>query len=171
MSVLSRQSFMFNKFSWHKRFENKGKCKVAKSKIWHNVFNLYYRLYHQICVRSFTVYEHLEIRNYNINTKSCGKRLNLTNVITKVLSAMAAVYGDLNNPFTHIDAFWRLCSRRLFENIVTKGEIAQNVQFLLLPQRFPLFVIGYPFNYGDFLFFDKIRSKLSAAELPYQGKG
>ena len=24
------------------------------------------------------------------------------------------------NPFPHIDAFWRLCSRRLFENIVTK---------------------------------------------------
>ena len=36
---------------------------------------------------------------------------------------------------------------------------------------FPLFVIGYPFNYGDFLFFDKIRSKLSAAEMPYEGKG
>ena len=60
---------------------------------------------------------------------------------------------------------------RLFENIVTKEEIAQNVQFLLLPQCFPLFVIGYPFNYGDFLFFDKIRSKSSAAELPYEGKG
>ena len=24
------------------------------------------------------------------------------------------------NPFPHIDAFWRLCSRQLFENIVTK---------------------------------------------------
>ena len=45
------------------------------------------------------------------------------------------------------------------------------MQFLLLPQCFPLFVIGYPFNYGDFLFFDKICSKLSAAELPYEGKG
>ena len=32
------------------------------------------------------------------------------------------------NPFPHIDAFWRLCSRRLFENIVTKEEIAQNMQ-------------------------------------------
>ena len=73
--------------------------------------------------------------------------------------------------FLHIDAFWRLCSRRLFENIVTKEEIAQNVQFLLLPQCFPLFVIGYPFNYKDFLFFDKTRSKSSAAELPCEGKG
>ena len=34
------------------------------------------------------------------------------------------------NPFPHIDAFWRLCSRRLFENIVTNEEIAQNEQFL-----------------------------------------
>ena len=75
------------------------------------------------------------------------------------------------NPFPHIDAFWRLYCRRLFENIVTKEEIAQNVQFLLWPQCFPLFVTGYPFNYWDFLCFDKIRSKSSAAELSYEGKG
>ena len=74
------------------------------------------------------------------------------------------------NPFPHIDAFWRLCSRRLFENIVTKEEIAQNEQFLLLPQIFPLIVIGYPFNYRYFLLFDKICPKSSAAELFYQGK-
>ena len=75
------------------------------------------------------------------------------------------------NPFPHIDAFWRHCSRRLFENILTKEEIAQNVQFLLLPQCFPLVVIGYQFNYGVFLCFDKIWSKSSAAELSYEGKG
>ena len=73
------------------------------------------------------------------------------------------------NPFLHIDAFWCLCSRRLFENIVTKEEIAQNEQFLLLPQCFLLLVIGYPFNYRDFLCFDKICSKSSAAELSYEG--
>ena len=54
---------------------------------------------------------------------------------------------------------------------MTKEEIAQNVQFLLLPQCFPLFIIGYPFNYGDFLCFDKIRSKSSATELSYDEKG
>ena len=52
----------------------------------------------------------------------------------------------LINPFPHIEAFWRLCSRQLFENIVTKEEIAQNEQFLLLPQCFPLLVIGYPYS-------------------------
>ena len=36
------------------------------------------------------------------------------------------------NLFPHIDAFWHLCSRQLFENIVTKEEIAQNEQFLLI---------------------------------------
>ena len=41
-------------------------------------------------------------------------------------------------------------------------------QFLLLPQCFPLLVIGYPFNYRDFLLFDKICSKSSAAELSYK---
>ena len=75
------------------------------------------------------------------------------------------------NPFPHIDAFWRLCSKRLFENIMTKGEIAQNEQFLFLPQLFHFLVISYPFNYRDFLFFYKICSKSSAAELSYEGKG
>ena len=41
----------------------------------------------------------------------------------------------------------------------------------LVPQCFPLLVIGYPFNYRDFLFFDKICSKSSAAELSYEEKG
>ena len=70
-----------------------------------------------------------------------------------------------------IYTFWHLCSRRLFENIVTKEEIAQNKQFLLLPKCFQSLVIGYPFNYRDFLFFDKICSKSSAAELLYEAKG
>ena len=80
------------------------------------------------------------------------------------------IYAQFN-PFPHINAFGRLCCRRLFENIVTKEEIAQNVQFLLLPQCFPHFVIGYPFNYVDFLFFEKIDLNSSAAELSYEGKG
>ena len=58
----------------------------------------------------------------------------------------------------------------IFENIVTKEEIAQNVQFLLMSQCFPLLVIGYPFNYTDFPLLDKICSKSSAAELSYEGK-
>ena len=45
------------------------------------------------------------------------------------------------------NAFPCLCSRRLFENIVTKEEIAQNVQFLLLPQCFPLFFYKWWFGY------------------------
>ena len=48
-----------------------------------------------------------------------------------------------------------------FENIVTKEEVAQNEQFLLLPQCFPLLVKGYPFNYRDFLFLTKyVKSRL-----------
>ena len=77
----------------------------------------------------------------------------------------------LLNPFPHLNAFWRLCSRQLFENILTKEEIAQNEQFPLLPQCFPFLVIGYPFNYRDFLFFDKLCSKSPAAKLLYEGKG
>ena len=54
---------------------------------------------------------------------------------------------------------------------MTKEEIAQKEQFLLLSQCFPLLVIGYLLNYRDFLFFDKVCSKSSAAELLYEGKG
>ena len=38
----------------------------------------------------------------------------------------------LFNPFLHIDAFWHLCSRQLFENIVTKEEITQNKQHSII---------------------------------------
>ena len=72
------------------------------------------------------------------------------------------------NPFPHIDAFLRLCSRRIFENIETKEEIAQNKLFLLLPQCFPLLVIGYPCNYRDFLLFDK---KVVCCRIVVWGKG
>ena len=75
------------------------------------------------------------------------------------------------NPFHHIDAFWRLGSWKLFENIATLEKIAQNKQFFLLPQCFPLLVIDYQYNYRDFLYFDKICSKSSAAELSHERKG
>ena len=58
-----------------------------------------------------------------------------------------------------------------FLKTVTKEEIAQNEQILLLPQCFLLLVIGYPFSYRDFPFFDKICSKSSAVELSYEGNG
>ena len=48
---------------------------------------------------------------------------------------------------------------------MTKEVIAQNEQFLPLPQCFPLLVIGCPLNYRDFLFFDKICLKSSAADM------
>ena len=44
------------------------------------------------------------------------------------------------NPFLTADAFWRNSSRRLFENIMAKGEIARDEQFPLLPQCFQLFL-------------------------------
>ena len=53
------------------------------------------------------------------------------------------------------------------ESMVAKRKLTCDQQFLL-PQCFQLFVIGYPFNYKDFLCFDKICSKSSAAELLYE---
>ena len=91
-----------------------------------------------------------------------------------------------NRPNAHYDQNYPCCQKGslldvgltttsstplLFENIVTKEEITQYKQFLLLPQCFPILVIGLLSKYRDFLFFDKICSMSSAAELPYQGKG
>ena len=42
------------------------------------------------------------------------------------VSEWVYIYRESVNPFPHIDAFWSLCSRWLFENIVTIEEIAQN---------------------------------------------
>ena len=42
------------------------------------------------------------------------------------------------NPFPLVDAFSHICSSRLLKNIVAKEEIAQNEQFLPLPQCFQL---------------------------------
>ena len=42
------------------------------------------------------------------------------------------------NHFLHIDAFWHLCSRRLFENMATKELIAQNEHVLFLSPCFQL---------------------------------
>ena len=45
----------------------------------------------------------------------------------------------LINPLPHTDAFKRLCSRQLFENMASKIEIAQNKQFLPLLTCFQLY--------------------------------
>ena len=66
---------------------------------------------------------------------------------------------------------YTLSDASLFENIVTKEEIAQNEQFLLLPQCFPLLVIGYPFNYRDFLFFEKNMFKVVCNFFSFFGTG
>ena len=72
--------------------------------------------------------------------------LSKSNLLQRRKEKSVCEKGFTFNPFPHIDAFRRLCSRQLFENIVTKEEIAQIKQFLLLPQYFPLLVIGNPFN-------------------------
>ena len=49
------------------------------------------------------------------------------------------------NPFPHeYRRFLKPLQQPTFENIVTKDEIAQNKQFLLLPQCFQLFSIIKP---------------------------
>ena len=58
-----------------------------------------------------------------------------------------------------------------FENIVTKGGIAQNMHFLLLPQRFQLFSVIIPTFIELFHVFASMFSESSAADLFYVGKG
>ena len=80
-------------------------------------------------------------------------------------------YIRLFNPFPHIDAFWRLCSRRRFENIVTKEEIAQNVQFLLLPQCFSTFCHRLSIQLWRFSTFWQKTFKVVCCRIAVWGKG
>ena len=60
------------------------------------------------------------------------------------------------NPFPHVDAFWCLCCRGLFENMATKEEIAQNdIQLLFFHLK------GFSYMF----------SKSSAEDLLFVGKG
>ena len=121
----------------------------------------------------FIAYKHQNVNNKHQREKK-GRQRNMPKKLLRyttfesIVVIFSILFIDHTNiyglfslfyisPFPHIDAFWCPCSRQLFENIGTKEEIAQNKQFLLLPQCFPLLVVGYPFNYKDFLFFDKSR--------------
>ena len=44
------------------------------------------------------------------------------------------LFNFLTNPFPLADVIWMHQQQKTFENIVTKGEIYQNVQVLLLPE-------------------------------------
>ena len=57
------------------------------------------------------------------------------------------------------------------ENVVTKEEIAQNEQFLLLPQCFQLYSANTLYFFEKFHTSVDMFSKLSAADLLYVGEG
>ena len=76
----------------------------------------------------------------------------------------------LLNHFLYIDAFWNIISRRRFENMPTKEEIAQNEQFLLLSPCFQLYsiiVLSFSEIVTDFAL---MFSKSSAADYFVCGK-
>ena len=76
------------------------------------------------------------------------------------------------NPFPPADAFWRNSRRQLtFENIVAKGEITHDEQFLLGPQCFQLYLTIKRFFMKIFQAFVTMFSKSSAADLLYVGNG
>ena len=61
----------------------------------------------------------------------------------------------------YIDAFWRLFSRQLFDNLATKEEIASfQIQSII--------VLSFKGSYKKIL---GMISKTSAAEMSYMGKG
>ena len=67
--------------------------------------------------------------------------------------------------FTFGHNVFKSCLLILRQNASAGGKGGKYRRFLTL------LVIGYPFNYGYFLCFNKICSKSSAAELLYEGKG
>ena len=85
------------------------------------------------------IYWHNQIVVFHSQWCSVGARL--VNLIIAKWGVEHAYFSTLLFkkpfiPFHHIDAFWSLCSRPLFENMAAKEEIAQNKQFLLLSTCF-----------------------------------
>ena len=70
---------------------------------------------------------------------------------TKVLK-VTFLWCDLHlTPFPTYNHFVTPLQQTTFEDILTKGEVAQYEQFLLLPQCFHLFLCKYTLIYKDFL--------------------
>ena len=86
-----------------------------------------------------------------------------------VFSALKTTCGEKPFP-THRHILMHL-QQATFENIVTKGEIAQNKQFLLLLHYFQLISENNPPFTEIFYVYDYMFSKASAADLLYVGKG
>ena len=83
--------------------------------------------------------------NLNRFPQICSRRL-WTHLILNVESKYKQKYHNSKElkTLSQQAAFWKHSEKR---------KIAKNKQFLLLPQYFPLWVMGYPFNYRDFLYF------------------
>ena len=78
----------------------------------------------------------------------------------------------LINPFPYINAFGRLCSRRLFENMAQKKKLLKTSNFSFLPPCFQLDSIIVFFSIkGNFCAFADTFSKSSASDFLYVGKG
>ena len=75
------------------------------------------------------------------------------------------------NPSLHRYSFWRIHIKQLFENIVGKGEIAHDEQFLLFPQCFLLNqIIVSPFVH-IFDFISLFAAELEKPKIGISGKG
>ena len=68
---------------------------------------------------------------------ACSVRVKHT---LQVVTNRKTRHTDCFNPFPPVDAFWRLCSRRLLKTLWQR-EIAQNEQFLLLQEGFQIFSV------------------------------
>ena len=115
----------------------------------------------------------MRLQRISIIFVACFQKQTVIDLLYVILFDCMVFFTDFNNlnHSPHIDTFWRLCSRWLFKNMVTKEEIAQNKQFILLSPCFQLCsIIGLSFK-GSFQLISGIFSKSSAAELLHVGKG
>ena len=75
------------------------------------------------------------------------------------------------NPFPHQDAFWGLCSRRLLKILWQKEKLPKTWNFSFCHNVLNLFSVIVPTCWVIFLYFCLHKSKSSAADLLYVGKG
>ena len=75
------------------------------------------------------------------------------------------------NPFPHIDAFWRLCSRQLFENIVGKRRNCTKRAISPFATMFSTFCHRYSIQLWRFSFFWQNMFKVVCCRIAIWGKG
>ena len=147
--------------------------KTTFEPFWNTAYTIYYLEFSTFTVLSKrycftykfleTVYESFANSAESDKTKRCAS-WSETILVSKPCSSFSRSFPTYILILTHLQL-------TIFENIVTKGEIAQNEQFLLLPQCFHFFSVIIPTIIENFSYFLVDILKVVCSRCVVCGKG